>query len=196
MAHVLIIGMTESGKTTLAKELNKAYRQDGLSSIVLDPINDPGWMPGEDCYLTRNKAQFLEVVKNSRSCCVFVDEAGEAVGQYQTEMHWLGTRARHYGHSAHFLCQRVIQVATTVRDQCKTLYLFNVSKKDSHTLADDWNRDVIKEAYKLGQGEFLIIRKFKPVQYGRIIKHPNGNHTIEVGNDSSIHSYSETENAG
>lgn len=196
MSHVLIIGMTESGKTTLAKELNKRYRAQGTASIVLDPLNDPGWQAGEDCFQTRDKKRFLEVVKNSRSCNVFVDEAGESVGQYATEMHWLGTRARHYGHSAHFICQRTVQVATTVRDQCKTLYLFNVSKKDSITLADEWNREIIKDSFKLGQGEFFIIRKFKPVQYGKMHKAPDGRITIEVSDNPGIHDYSETDNAG
>lgn len=195
MAHVLIIGMTESGKTTLAKELNAEYRKAGLSSIILDPISDPGWMPGEDCFLTRDKKKFLDVVKSSRSCAVFVDESGEAVGQYQTEMHWLGTRARHYGHSVHFLAQRSVQIATTVRDQCSIMYLFNCSKKDSLTLADDWNREEIKNAYKLGKGEFFRIRKFHPIQYGRLIKKDNGEFIVEIS-DTPIHANTETDNAG
>ena len=193
MAHVLIIGMTESGKTSLAKLLNGMYRKKGVSSIVLDPINDPGWEPGEECYVTRKQNEFLRVVKQSRSCNVFIDEAGESVGQYQTEMHWLGTRARHYGHSAHFICQRVIQVATTVRDQCSTLYLFNVSKKDSHILADDWNREELKAANTLGKGEFFIVRKFKPIQYGKLIK-TGDTLSLSVSDDRKIHEFSEKSN--
>jgi len=193
MAHVLIIGMTESGKTSLAKLLNQSYRKAGVSSIVLDPINDPGWTPGDDCYVTRKKDEFLRVVKQSRSCNVFIDEAGESVGQYQTEMHWVGTRSRHYGHSAHFICQRVIQVATTVRDQCATLYLFNLSKKDSYTLADDWNREELKDAFKLGKGEFFIVRKFKPLQYGKLIK-TGETLSVKVSDSIDIHEYSEKSN--
>lgn len=195
MAHVLIIGMTESGKTTLAKELNAEYKKAGLSSIILDPINDPGWIPGENCFVTRDKKKFLDVVKSSRSCAVFVDESGEAVGQYQTEMHWLGTRARHYGHSVHFLAQRSVQIATTVRDQCSIMYLFNCSKKDSLTLADDWNREEIKNAYKLGKGEFFRIRKFHPIQFGKLEKTESG-FTVHISDSPAIHSNSETDNAG
>lgn len=196
MAHVLIIGMTESGKTSLAKLLNEEYRRAGVCSIVLDPLNDPGWRPGEDCFQTRDKRRFLDVVKKSRSCNVFVDEAGESVGQYATEMHWLGTRARHYGHSAHFICQRTVQVATTVRDQCSILYLFCVSKKDSLTLADEWNRDIIKNASNLGKGEFYIIKKFEPVKYGKTVLNQDGTISVQVSDNPKLHKQSEKSNTG
>jgi DNA helicase HerA-like ATPase len=40
MAHSLILGMTESGKTTLAKRLAQHYKSRGIGVIVLDPLND------------------------------------------------------------------------------------------------------------------------------------------------------------
>ena len=187
MAHVLIIGMTESGKTSLAKLLNAEYRNKGLSSIVLDPINDPGWRPDEDCFVTRDKYRFLQTVKNSRSCVVFVDESGEIVGQYDTEMHWLGTRARHYGHSCHFLSQRTVQIATTVRDQCSTMYLFACGKKDSKILADEWNQDEITEANKLGKGEFFIVHRMKPLQYGKTELNSDGTLSVKISDNPALH---------
>jgi len=166
MAHSMILGMTESGKTTLAKRMAKAYRKKGWNCIVLDPLSDPEWEAAEPqkdyggCFQTRNQHEFLETVKASRSCMVFVDEAGEAVGQYDNEMHWLGTRGRHYGHSCHFISQRAQQIAKTVRDQCATMYLFASSLTDCKIHADEWNEPEIKDANKLDQGEFFIVRRF------------------------------------
>jgi len=166
MAHAMVLGMTDSGKTTLAKRINKAYRKKGWNTIVLDPLSDPEWEPadpGENyggCFWTKDQAEFLDVVKNSRSCMVFVDEAGEAVGQYDDEMHWLATRGRHYGHSCHFISQRGNQIAKTVRDQCAIMYLFASSLSDCKIHADEWNEPQLKEGNKLDKGEFYIVHRF------------------------------------
>lgn len=152
--------MTESGKTTLAKKLSSEAKKHNLGVLVLDPLNDPGWVAD---YQTTDKMQFMHAVKNSRSCAVFIDESGEAVGRYQDEMFWLGTRARHYGHSCHFLAQRAQQVAKTVRDQCSRLFLFNCSFDDSKELANEWNKPELRDAYTLRQGEFFACGRFTPV---------------------------------
>lgn len=166
MPHSKIIGMTESGKTTLAKQLSKEYQQRKIPVIVLDPLGDPGWSDNPDSeyfYQTDNKAVFLSAVRASRSCAVFIDEAGESVGQYDREMYWLATRGRHYGHNCHFLAQRAQQIAKTVRDQCGRLYLFNCSLDDAKTLANEWNKPELKEAYTLKQGEFFAVSRFGSV---------------------------------
>ena len=43
MTHNLILGMTMSGKTTLAKRLAAHYTQNGINVVVLDPMYDPEW---------------------------------------------------------------------------------------------------------------------------------------------------------
>ena len=61
MPHSLIIGMTESGKTTLATEICRDYRARGIKTIVLDPMYDQRW---DADFLTTDKARFLEIVQN------------------------------------------------------------------------------------------------------------------------------------
>lgn len=157
MAHVSIFGMTESGKTTLAKKLAAEYKARGIQVIVLDPLHDPGW-PSD--FRTADKNEFMTVVKASRQCAVFIDESGKFVGRYETEMEWLGTMARHWGHNSHFISQRAQMVNPTVRGQCGFLALFNVSKTDAKILADEWNRDDLQKANSLQQGEYFWCPRF------------------------------------
>lgn len=160
MGHSLILGMTESGKTTLAKRLAANYRNNGVGVIVLDPLHDK-W----DCdYQTSDKNVFLTTVQQNQACAVFIDEGGESVGQYDTEMHWLATRARHYGHATHFISQRGQQLAKTVRDQCSNLFLFNCSSSDAKLLANEWNKPELINANSLQRGEFYRVGRFKEVE--------------------------------
>lgn len=138
--HVLIVGMTGSGKTTMAKRLCRAYRAKGIKSIVLDPLHDPGW-PADA--VTSDPERFLEWARLSQQCALFIDESGEMIGHYEKQMFWLATRSRHYGHKAHFITQRANQLSPTVRDQCSNLIAFAMSHQDCQTLAREFNKDEI-----------------------------------------------------
>ncbi len=157
MPHVLIAGMTESGKTTLAKQLCAKYRRSGIETIVLDPLNDPGWQAG---FQTTSSDEFNAVVRQSRQCAVFIDESGETIGRYNDDMFWLATRARHYGHNCHFITQRIVQLNKTVRDQCAKLFLFCVSKDDAKALSNGWNNDTLLKANLLKQFECFYCTRF------------------------------------
>lgn len=167
MPHVLIIGMTESGKTTLAVDLCKGYRDKGIKTIVLDPMYDQRWQAD---FLTTDKGRFLEIVQNpqTRSCALFVDESAELIGQYHDEMFWLATRGRHYGHNTHFIAQRAKQLAKTVRDQCAYLFLFNCSFDDSKELANEFNRPELKDAHTLARGEYFQCPRWGELQKLRV----------------------------
>lgn len=161
MPHVLIAGITESGKTTLAKQLVARYNRNGIGTLVLDPLHDPGW---NATFQTSDKELFLNNVKLSRNCALFIDESGEMVGRYNDEMFFLATRARHYGHNTHFITQRVVQLAKTVRDQCVDLFLFMVSKTDAKVLADEFNKPELQQANILNQFECFYCRRYGPVK--------------------------------
>src|SRR4051812_29046568 len=103
MAHSLLLGMSESGKTTLGKRLSHSLRALNKTVIVLDPLCDPEWSAD---YQTSNGAEFLEVFWNNESAYAFIDEAGDEVGRYDDEMRQTATRGRHLGHSCFYLAQR------------------------------------------------------------------------------------------
>ncbi len=157
MAHSLILGMTESGKTTLAKKLALSYKARGIGVLVLDPLSDPEWQAD---FQTSNVDEFLKVFWASRSCAVFVDEAGESVGQFDSVMQKTATKGRHWGHSCHYLSQRGAQIARTVRDQCSHLFLFTTALDDSKIHANEWNKQELRNANTLAQGHYYHATRF------------------------------------
>jgi len=164
---MLIIGMTESGKTTFATRLSEQYHKENYKIIVLDPLIDPRWKAD---FITNDEEQFLSVVKSpkTRSCQIFIDESGESIGRYNSNMFFLATRARHYGHNSHFISQRGSQLSKTVRDQCSILVLFNCSFTDAKNLSDEWNRPELKNASQLQQGEYFYVPRFGALQKRRL----------------------------
>lgn len=170
MGHGLILGMTESGKSTLAKELAAALHARGTCIIILDPLHDPGWPNGERTFQTADRAQFLAMVKASRSCAVFVDESAQMIGRYAGEMEWLATQGRHWGHSSFFISQRAQQLSVTMRGQCRFLALFRCSLDDGKTHANEWAREELKGANELAQGEYFFCERFGPLKRYKLWK--------------------------
>lgn len=156
MTHALIIGMTQSGKTTLAKKLAKNYMASGLGVLVLDPLNDE-W---PSSYKTSEPEEFLRVVWDSKSCACFVDEAADNAGQHDKTMQKTGTRGRHWGHRFHYIAQRGTLINRTIRDQCSHLFIFATSLEDCKTHAKEWNRPEILEASKFKQGDYFHCTRF------------------------------------
>lgn len=165
MAHSLILGVTESGKTTFGKKLAKSFLDLGHGVLVLDPLNDPDWPAS---FKTTDPAEFLKVFKASRSCFVFIDEAGMSVGRFDREMEMTATMGRHLGHSCFFISQRAKQINPTVRDQCGYLALFTSSLDDSKIHANEWNHPELVNASKLKKGEYFYCDRFNPVKHLRI----------------------------
>jgi hypothetical protein len=161
----MILGMTESGKTTLAKQLAVNLKQKGFKVIVLDPLSDPEWNAD---FQTDEPDVFLNVFWESRQCMVFIDEAGEAVGQYDKVMQRTATKGRHWGHSCHYISQRGTMIARTVRDQCSNLFLFTSALEDSKTHAVEWNKPELKTASGLNQGEYFHATRFGNLQKGKV----------------------------
>lgn len=165
MAHSLLLGQTESGKTTLAKQFATLFKAQKKKVIVLDPMHDPEW----SCdYQTHDGAQFLEVFFANQSCYAFIDESGQAVGKYDTEMEKLATIGRHWGHSCFFVSQRGAQLSTTVRAQCRHLFLFTSSLDDCKVLANEFNCPELKTACSLPAGSFFHKTRFSPLERGKV----------------------------
>lgn len=157
VAHSLILGMTESGKTTLSKRMSATYKKNEYGILVLDPMCDPGWSAD---FQTADPDEFLKVFWDSRGCMVFIDESGDMVGRYDQAMQQTATKGRHWGHSVHFLSQRGAQINRTVRDQCSNLFLFNTAKKDAELHAHEWNQPELENANVLPKGEYYHVVRF------------------------------------
>jgi hypothetical protein len=159
MAHSLIVGMSESGKTTLGKQIAAELNKSGKKVIVLDPMNDPGWKCN---YRTSDPDAFLAVFWNTENtgCYAFIDEAGDVVGKYDELMRQTATKGRHWGHSCTYLTQRGALLSFTVRAQCRHLFLFNTPIDDCKQLAKDFNEPRLIEAAQFKQGEYFHVRRF------------------------------------
>lgn len=153
MPHTLILGMTESGKTTLARKLARRYQHKGIPVLVLDPYKSSAWQAD---FITDSPDLFLETVKASKSCAVFVDECGHYADEgYSDILRWLATNSRHYGHNSHFIAQRAQQLKPTIRDQCSHIFLFKQSFDDAKELTRNFATDALLEAPTLKKGEYL-----------------------------------------
>lgn len=174
MSHCLIFGMTESGKTTLAKRLAARYKYNEVPVIVLDSLNDPEWNAD---FQTTDPDEFLRVFWSSRRCACFIDEAGDAVGRYNTVMQRTATRGRHWGHSVHYISQRGVQIAPTVRDQCGHIFLLTTSVADGKVHANEWNQPDLLKCNTLGKGNYFHCTRFGQLERGSLFGVPNGTDT-------------------
>lgn len=164
MGHAIIIGQTESGKSTLAKQLAGWYRRHGIGVLVLDPMKDPGWQAD---WMTDNPDEFLRTVRDPDQClqcALFIDESGESINKFDKEFNWITCRSRHHGHVAHLISQRAQDINASTRAQATTLYIFNVNADDAKQYARDFNAPAALEAPHLPQGTCIKIERFKAPQ--------------------------------
>jgi hypothetical protein len=166
--------MTESGKTTLAKRLAARYKYNEVPVIVLDSLNDPEWNAD---FQTTDPDEFLRVFWSSRRCACFIDEAGDAVGRYNTVMQRTATRGRHWGHSVHYISQRGVQIAPTVRDQCGHIFLLTTSVADGKVHANEWNQPDLLKCNTLGKGNYFHCTRFGKLERGSLFGVPDGTNT-------------------
>lgn len=163
--HTLTLGITRSGKSTLAKQRCNAYRRQGIHALVLDP-HGTKWPGVEDRYVFQDPLKFLEIAKKAQRCALFVDEAGESIGKgkHAREMQWVTTGSAKYGHVAHLICQSAVQLDTTIRGQCGRLFTFKQSERNAKLLADDFAEPLIMEATTLERFHFLDVISCGPVK--------------------------------
>lgn len=163
--HVLFAGTTESGKTTGAIIFSRRYRLGGIASLVLDPLNDPRW-PSPHRFKTAS--ELYAQARKSRNCALFIDEAAVSMDRYDIEMNWFATMSRHWGHRAHFMCQRQNGVNPSIRGNCGSYVIFRVDWDDAKELAKNFTRRELIEASELPLGECIIGTRFEPPTRCRI----------------------------
>ena len=154
--HVLILGITETGKTTQAFRLARIYKGQGTPRLILDPDRRREWEIEEGVdFITDDPEKFLAICKQNQSCAIFVDESGQMIGRYSSQMAWLATNSRKWGHRAYFITQRASQLDKTIRTQCSSIFLFQQSTSDCKILSDEFNRPELMTAPNLLKGEYL-----------------------------------------
>ena len=164
LGHWLIVGGTQTGKTTLAKELASQYSAVGIPVVVCDPFGPAGWGAR---YWTKDIDDFLAFAHDPRvclRCALFVDEGGMMLGgknKWDNSYSWLTTTSRHHGHVSHVISNKGISVAPVLRENCSNLAVFNIHVDYAKELARDFNRDIILKANRLAKGWAIVTGRFR-----------------------------------
>jgi len=160
IVHSLYVGVTQSGKTTLARAMSRQLCAQKQNVAVLDPMGTltagGGW--GEGALLFDDTELFLQWLYSDSAINyhVFIDEAHKVLSHEQNEHFWLLTEGRHYYLTLHLMTQRPKKVHPDVRHNCGRCYMFRLSRADANEIGADYGHsDIDKE--KLDKGDFLVL---------------------------------------
>ena len=162
LKHAGIFGQTESGKSFLGQQMALGFKKRGIPRLVCDPFMCPNW---DATFITPDIMELVKIAKDARGCAIFVDEAGQTIGNNPPkEVEWLTTGSRHWGHVIRLLGQRGKQmVSKTMRDQLSEIYLFNVNVEDAEDWAKCFNEPILANAHELKPHWFFYKRRHEPV---------------------------------
>lgn len=158
--HSLYTGVTQSGKTTLARSIARAMCDAGARVIVYDPLGSAtaggGW--GKGAELFDDKEAFLDCIYSPETinAHVFIDEAHNIFAHDDKSNLWLLTEGRHYFLTLHLLTQRPKKVHPDARTNCGRCYMFRLAQDDAREIGADYGHSGINRI-SLDKGDFLIL---------------------------------------
>lgn len=169
--HSLLCGVTESGKTTLAREIANRLQAKKHNVIVYDPLGTPtangGW--GKNALIFTEPELFTEYLSRDdvMHAHVFVDESIDIFDSRNTPNIWMLTKGKHFGFQFYLIAQRPKMLPPNVRTMCATCYMFRLARDDAREICADFghsypdvlssvesDKEVIKE---LDTGDYLIL---------------------------------------
>lgn len=165
--HTLIVGMTGSGKSSLAKIMAQKAKAAGALILCLDPKNDPGFCAD---FSTTDPAKFQREVTRAagEKTLVIVDESADTIGNYAGVMCRIATMNRELAHRAIFITQRGAALDKNIVLNCGNVFVFRSSGRDCKTLCDDLGKKQVYEALEFDRGEYLYIPAYGQVRRGSI----------------------------
>lgn len=176
MGHTLIAGVTECGKTTLARHLCRSFDARGQKTIVYDPMGTPTaggeWGKHSVVFNDESPERFLEYLSRPDvyHAHVFCDEAGDYFTVSDKDNHWLFRRGRHKGFFMYPITQRPKMVAPNVRAQCGTAYVFRLSMSDADEIGADFGHTKLSDIVSaLDVGDYVMLKSGRPqIERGNI----------------------------
>ena len=171
--HVLISGMSLSGKSTLAKQMASAYAARGYGVIVYDPFLSRDWgqkAKTDKVRVTGDYESFIWTCKNATQCALFIDEAPEICSRQKEfrESAWLSTQARHWGHRSHFIAQSPMEINSVIRANCTMRYTFRLLKAEAIKLHKQTGEEIHLSASELPPGVCISDRPFQSPKLLRV----------------------------
>lgn len=177
--HCLIIGQSQSGKSTKAKQICRDYFHAGRKCLVLDPLVDE-WDEWDCDFITDDPDELLRIAQEeSKGCAIFLDESLTALKK-NSSFDWLTTTGRHNGHEVYVISHRMEGVTPTMRLCCIQLYVFNIDQDSAKDVARLFNRPELAEAPTLEQGGyFWTERMLGHVERGNVFDEVYGQNDAE-----------------
>lgn len=162
--HALYCGVTQSGKTTLARHHARLLDKAGYEIVVYDPVGTAtagGDWP-ERAKVFDDSDKFLEWLTRAqyddeRPAFVFVDEAPDIFGPTGGYALLLPRRLRHQGVYLRIISQRPKMLPPNVRTQCAHCYLFRLSKEDARIICADFGHGSEVSDKPLDTGDYVLL---------------------------------------
>jgi len=154
--RIIICGVSESGKSALAKHLTK---DSPIPVFIRDPVGASDWPRCDALFYDSDELRVLLEKQKSAPCIALIDEGADFFTVGKKENHWIFTRGRHFGMLPIVVCHYVKAMAPIVRDQATDLYVFESSIETSKILADSYNMPELENAHELIQGEFFHVKR-------------------------------------
>lgn len=162
-AHICIIGLPETGKSTLAKRMAAAVKAQGnYGVLVCDPMYSQDWVCD---YQTHDLHEFVRIYQDSRLCYAFIDECYMLdSADERTILTKLNAMGRHYGNRNVMIGQRFTAMPKTARELAPRKFIFNQSPEDAVEIYRRYPHEEVKQLPKLGVGEYLDLSTFACVR--------------------------------
>jgi hypothetical protein len=156
--HILAVGRSYCGKSTLFRHIAKAHRKAGRGSLIWLPRMDEKWKTEVRAqFMTYDGQKFLEVAKKNTKKILVVEDAANQIGRYARDFGWLATDSRHNGHLALFGTQRLTGLDPIIRDNCSYIYGFTCSYSNAKILASDFVCDEFLKCPNLPLGSYIYL---------------------------------------
>lgn len=155
--HNLIVGVSTSGKSNLAKAIAHQTPQD-RGVIVYDPTQSSGWP--ERAIKLRTPEAFLDTMETATNARVFIDEA-KTLWDFDTKRaDRILYQGRHSGLLVFIICQRTAMVPPNARNQCSRVFSFGQRGRDVDKLAEEYH-GAFRVTDELPQGHFICGNAFE-----------------------------------
>lgn len=182
MGHSLYCGVTESGKTTLARYHARRFDQLGHKNIVYDPVGTAtaggGWPARSIIFTGDDESKFMDYLSRHDvyHAHIWVDEAGDHFGVQDIENHWIFRRGRHKGFFVNPIAQRPKMLAPNVRNQCATAYVFRLAVDDANEIGKDFGHTSLGNIVSmLDTGDYIMLRSGRPqIERGNVFNQLKG----------------------
>lgn len=156
--HVLILGITFSGKSNLAKRLAANMVAKGEQVIIYDPVKTINWP--DSAIKFSDPETFLKQIDFYQNAHVFLDEAKTLFDYDMEKATNLLSQKRHNGMLMYVIAQRANMIPPNARNMCVHVYSFKQNGTNCKILAEEYNESFL-EVRTLPENVFIYSNGFK-----------------------------------